>query len=321
MARRTSPWCALRPALLAGAAAAMWLALSSTAASADAGPDSQSLTPSAPGTVLSLPHNLAESVSPPPASPPAAVDPVPGLAQPVASRLSGLADAATSGVPVLEQVVPPGTVSSISAPVADVADAVTAGVVQVVAAPAAEAVPVLDPVLQPVSNVLTGATPVDLPALTADAPPAALPALGSGDPEVTRPAPVKAPVSALEAASDPALTSAAVPAEVGIGNDVRLQPAGAGAIADTLGPEEAQSASTDPGFGQPAGDPAQLPGQVPAAPASGTGSGGSSGGPSGAAAWVSGFNVVFELPGALLAGEASGHIPAPVSFDPGSSPD
>jgi len=318
MARRTSPWRALRPALLAGAAAAIWLALSSTAASADAGPDSQSLTPSAPGTVLSLTHHLAESVSPPPASPPAAVNPVPGLGQPVASRLSGLADAATSGVPVLEQVVPSGTVSSISAPVADVTDAVTAGVVQVLAAPAAEAVPVLDPV----SDVLTDATPVALPALTVDALPAALPSLGSGDPEVTQPAPAKAPVSALEAASDPALTSAAVPSEVGVGNDVQLQPAGAGAIADTSGPEEAQSASADPGFGQPlAGDPAQLPGQVPAAPASGTGSGGSSGGPSGAAAWVSAFNVVFELPGALLAGEASGHIPAPVSFDPGSSPD
>ncbi|MGO4236583.1 hypothetical protein [Pseudarthrobacter sp. YAF2] len=318
----SSPWRAMRPALLAGAAAVMWLTLSSTAASADAGPDSSSLPGGATGTVLSLANSLSDTVSPPPAGSAAGVTAAPGLAQPVAARISGLADNAIAGVPVLAQVVPPGTVSTVSAPLADVADAATARAVQVVVAPAAEAVPVLEPVLQPVSDLLTGATPVTLPALPVDALPGDLPALVIPDPGVAPPASLETPAAALETASEPGPDSGALLDELGVGDVARLQTAGQAALASMSGHPSVVPASADPDSGQSLPiDPAQLPDQVPSVPASGTGSGGSSGGPSGAAAWLSPFDFGFEHPGAVLAGEASGHIPAPVSFDPGSSPD
>ncbi|MFF1883730.1 hypothetical protein ACFVVC_19905 [Pseudarthrobacter sp. NPDC058196] len=319
MARKGSPWCALRPALLGGAAAIMWLTLSSTAASADAGPDSPSLTGSATSTVLSLPHSLTDSVSTPSAGSPAGGAVAPGPAQSVASRISGLADNAIAVVPALEQAVPPGTVSSISAPCVDVADAVTAVALPVVVAPAAEAVPVLEPVLQPVSDLLTGATPVSLPALPIGALPAGLPAVGSADPAVDQQSPAEAPAAALEESPDPGPASGALPSEFGVGDDLLLQSAGNAAPTDISGMEPA---SADPASGQSVpGDPAHVPGQVPGVPASGTGSSGSSAGPSGAAAWLSVFDIGLERPGALLASEPSGHIPAPASFDPGSSPD
>lgn len=318
----SSPWRAMRPALLAGAAAVMWLTLSSTAASADAGPDSSSLPGGATGTVLSLAHSLADTVSPPHAGSAAGVTAAPGLAQPVAARISGLADNAIAVVPVLEQVVPPGAVSTVSAPLADVADAATAGAVQVLVAPAAEAVPALEPVLQPVSDLLTGASTVALPALPVDALPGDLPAIVIPDPEVAQPAPLEAPATALETASEPGPDSGALLDELGVGDVAQLQTTGNAGLANIFEPPSAMPASADPDSGQSLPvDPAQLPDQVPAVPASGTGSGGSSGGPSGAAAWLSPFDFGFEHPGAVLAGEASGHIPAPVSFDPGSSPD
>jgi hypothetical protein len=323
MARITSPWSGLRPALLAGAAAVLWLTLSSTAASADAGPDSSSLLGSATSPVSSLTQNLANTVSPAPAGSPAEVAAAPGLVQPVEARLSGLADNGVAAVPVLGQVVPPGTFSSVSAPLADVADAVAAGAVQVVVAPAAEAVPVLEPVLQPVSDLLTGASPLPLPAPAIDALQAdLLAAVIPADSEAAQLAVVVAPADALDIVPEPGQASRALPNELGVGSDAGLPTAGTADLANISGPQSALPAPADPNSGQPLPvDPAPLPDQVPAVPASGTGSGGPSGGSSGAAAWLSVFDFGFEHPGAVLAGEASGHIPAPVSFDPGSSPD
>ncbi|MGC0238207.1 hypothetical protein [Arthrobacter sp. SD76] len=68
-------------------------------------------------------------------------------------------------------------------------------------------------------------------------------------------------------------------------------------------------------------DGAPHPAQVPAAPGSGTGSGAASAGSAGSAAWLNTFDLNIPDAGAVLAGEASEHAPAPVSFDPGSSPD
>jgi hypothetical protein len=133
---------------------------------------------------------------------------------------------------------------------------------------------------------------------------------------------LEAPAAALETASEPGPDSGALLNELGVWDDARLQTTGNAALASIFGQYSAMPASADPDSGQSLPvDPAQLPDRVPAVPASGTGSGGSSGGPSGAAAWLSPFDFGFEHPGAAPAGEASEHLPAPVSFDPGSSPD
>ncbi|MDT0169661.1 hypothetical protein [Pseudarthrobacter sp. BRE9] len=320
MARLSSPWRAMRPALLAGAAAITWLTLSSTAASADSGPDSSSLL----GSVTSSVSSLSNTVAPAPPASPAGAAAGPGLVQPVVTQVSGLADNIISAVPVVDQVVPSGTISVVAAPLAAVADGVTAGVAQVVAAPAAEAVPVLEPVLQPVADLLTGTVPLPLPlpASPVDGVPADLPAGVIPDSAAAQPAAVEVLPDAPKMAPEQDLATGSSPAGPLAGSNSESETAGAVFLADTSGPRTAVSVPADPAYDQPLPvDPSPLPVQAPAAPASGAGSGGSSGGPSGAAAWLSPFGFGFERPGAVLAGEASEHAPAPVSFDPGSSPD
>ncbi len=329
MARMSSPWRALRPALLAGAAAVTWLTLSSTAASADTGPDSSSLLGGVTSSVSSLSHELADAVSPAPSGSPATPGASPGLLQPVVTPVSGLADNLIASVPVVDQVVPAGTVSTVSAPLIEVADGVTAGVAQVVVDPAADAVPALEPALQPVSDLLTGAAPLPVPLpeqpvelqqpiepLQAELPaaatpvPAGAPAAAEASADVRQPAP-EVDQEALALADARPATGGAL---------LETQRAAALAASSVLHPDV--SWLGDPVADEPLpADPAPLPANAPAAPGSGTGSAGSSGGPSGAAAWLSPFGLDFELPCAVLAGDISEHVPSPVSFDPGSSPD
>ncbi|UKA76600.1 hypothetical protein [Arthrobacter sp. FW306-07-I] len=325
MAHMSSPWRALRPALLAGAAAVTWLTLSSTAASADAGPDSSSLIGGVTSSVSSLTHDLADAASPAPLSSPAGPAATPGLLQPMVTQVSGLADNLIASVPAVDQVLPAGTVSTVSAPLVDVADGVTSGVVQVVVEPAAEAVPALEPVLQPVSDLLTGAAPLPVPlpqqGVELQQP---LEAVQAGPPATETPAPAAAEASAgaLQAATDVDQDALALADASSAASGAIPEARGAAGLAGTsvLQSEIAGLGDSVADEPLPVG-PAPLTANVPAAPGSGTGSGTSSGGPSSAAAWLSTFDVDFILPCAVLAGDTSEHLPAPVSFDPGSSPD
>lgn len=315
MARMSSPWRALRPALLAGAAAVTWLALSSTAASADAGPDSPSLLGSVTSSASSLTRNLAETVSEAPAASPAGPAAGPGLVQPVVSQVAGVAENFISSVPVVEQVIPAGTLSTVSAPVGEIADTVAAGVVQVVVAPAADAAPVLEPALQPVADLLNGTPPLPLPLPTAP-----VDVLGRTVPGST--AAVQALTDVSGMAQELVQGSESLPTVPVAGSASVPSTMGTAALANTSAPQAGLAVPADPSLEQPLPvDPVPLGAQVPAAPASGTGSGGSSGGPSGAAAWLSPVGFGFERPGAVPAAGAPEHAPAPVSFDPGSSPD
>ena len=318
MALMSSPWRALRPALLAGAAAVTWLTLSSTAATAGAGPDSSSLL----GGITSSVSSLAETVTGPAQSIPTAsasdAAASTGVLQPVAAPVSALADDLIASVPVVSQVIPAGTVSTVSAPIAGAADSLAADVAEVAVAPVAESVPALEPVLQPVSDLLTGVEPlpVQLPEL---------PAVVSGPELPTSPADAAAGALPGAAATDSRavenISEADDSAAEGSLPGSMLQPASQGA---------ARLAATTAGQSAPAGiavedplslDPSPLPAQAPAAPGSGTGSGGSPAGPSGAAAWLNSFDYLFRIAGAVLGLESPEHAPAPVSFDPGSSPD
>lgn len=322
MALASSPWRALRPALLAGAAAVTWLTLSSTAASADSGPDSTSLPGNVGSSVSSLTHDLADAVPPAPANSSAVSGATPGLLQPVAAQVSGVADNLIAAVPAVNQVVPAGTVSSVSVPIGGAADGVAAGLVQVVAAPAVEAVPVLEPVLQPVSDVLAGSTPLTLPLPDSamDAVQVELPAALAPVPAEAQPAALGTTPNAVETATELDQAEDALPMATA-GSNADLARTGAGVAAGTAALRPATSALTDPVSEQPlSGGPEPLAAQSPA-PASGAGSGGSSGSPSGTAAWLSPYDFGFERPGTVLAGDAPDHAPGPVSFDPGSSPD
>jgi hypothetical protein len=180
MANAVSPWRALRPVLLAGAATLTWLTFSSPGASADVLSDTTSLLGGVTSSVSSVTDRVAgpAPTTPAPSSPAAA--PHAGLLQPVVGQVSGLADNIVSVVPVVNQVVPSGTVTSVAAPIAQLTDGTTAAVVEVVVPPVTETLPVLEPVLEPVSELVAGTEPLpvelpELPTLTVDedVPPAA----------------------------------------------------------------------------------------------------------------------------------------------------
>jgi hypothetical protein len=353
MAGSRSPWRALRPALLAGAATLTWLTFSSPAASADALSDTASLlggvttgavssvtatlagpapaapaTSSAPAASVPLPAAAPSSLVP---SSPVAV-PSSGLLQPLVGQVSGLVDGVVTAVPVVNQVVPAGAVAAVAVPVAGVADGATAGVVDVVVPPVAAAVPVLEPVLQPVSDLATGTTPLpvtvpELPIVAVDeeqphgtAPSAADEATAVTDDTENAAAENAAPsgaVSAGAAPSGPPVLQALAVSAVQVGTVP-----GAVALAGTSGPSRAGVDAAEVVNEQPGTtDPSPAPAPSPAVPGSGTGSGASSAGAAGAAAWLSPFTFDLPMPGALRAGDAPEHSPAPVSFDPGSSPD
>ncbi|VXC58300.1 conserved exported hypothetical protein [Arthrobacter sp. 9AX] len=311
MAKTRSPWRALRPVFLAGAATLTWLALSTTAASADTLSDSSSLLGGLTSPVSSVTGKLAAPAPTVPAPPPAATAPA-GLLKPVAAQVSGVADNIVSAVPVVNRVVPAGTVTAVAAPIAQMADGATAAVVEVVVPPVAESFPVLEPVLQPVSGVVTGTAPlpVELPELApvvVEDVPATAAIVPAGTSAIAEPAPAE-----NLAASESPVTSA----------DTAASPSSALAFAGTAGPQWAAFSIPGVGHEQPlTADPSPANTQAPAAPGSGTGSGAASAGSPGSAAYLSPFNFDLPLAGAVCAGEASEHAPAPVSFDPGSSPD
>jgi hypothetical protein len=318
MAKARSPWRALRPVLLAGAATLTWLTFSSPAASADALSDTTSLLGGVTSSVSSVTEKLAGPAPAAPSTPPAAASST-GLLQPVVGQLSGLADNIVSAVPVVNQVVPAGAVTAVSAPIAGVADGATAAVVDVVVPPVAEAVPVLEPVLQPVSDLVAGTAPLpvavpELPVVPADADiSGSATAIPTDDPAATG--------DSGEASESP--TPSGVPASDAAGGPGFVaSPVGTVALAGTASILWAADAASgiEPGQ-QDTADPSPVPAQAPAAPASGAGSGASTSSSSGSAAWLSAYKFDLPIAGAVRAGETSEHVPAPVSYDPGSSPD
>lgn len=309
MAKGLLPWRALRPVLLAGAATLTWLTLSSTAATADSA-GSGSLLGGVAESVSSLAAPVTSTLpSLSDVAPPAPSANAPsGLLQPVVGTLTGTADQFVAAVPVVSTVVPAGTVSAVAVPVAVVADDAAAGVVETVAPPLVEAVPVLEPVVQPVSDLVTGASPV----------PVTLPSLpDAGSLPADSAAGAESPAAVQAFAADVATGTAAhhLLGRVGVsaGGSSALPSALAGTSASPVALRSADSAPpiTD--------DPS--PYAALGGPSSGAGSGASPSGPSGSAAWLNNFDLVLLVPGSFPAQGSSEHAPSPVSFDPGSSPD
>lgn len=310
MGEARSPWRALRPVLLAGAAAVSWLTLSSTAASADTLPDTSSLVGGVTSSVSSVTDKLAGPAPAVDAPAPAESQPS-GLLQPVVTPVATLTDALVSSVPVVSHVVPVGTVSAVAAPIAGVADGATAAVVEVVVAPVTETLPVLEPVLEPVADLVTGTAPL----------PAPLPELaGTANTEQLPEVPAYVPVAngaKAAAGPSPGFTAASSPT-----TEAPSASAGVPALASTSELTRTDMAATDLAAGQPGtADTSPVPAQSLAVPGSGSGSGTSSSGSSGSAAWLSPYDFILPFTVPVLAGEALEHAPSPVSYDPGSSPD
>ncbi|GAA3404880.1 hypothetical protein [Pseudarthrobacter polychromogenes] len=303
---------------LAGAATLTWLTFSASAASADTLQDATSLLGGVTGSVSSvaeeLPLSVASLADPAPAASAPAPDSSTGLLQPLAGEVSGLADQIVSSVPFVNNVIPAGTVSVIAVPVAESVDVAVAEAVEAVIQPVTEILPVLEPALQPVEDLVSAGP--GLPEL-----PVAVP--DDMAPSAAVPGPIQALAPTSVAVATPPAASAE-PASTGIFEVPGTGTPAAGPVDVATTYVALQTAVLVPNVseGQPgAADPSTAPAQAPPAPGSATGSSTTSAASSGAAAWLSPFDLNLPTTGVVLAGEFSEHAPAPVSFDPGSSPD
>ena len=308
MAKGLLPWRALRPVLLAGAATLTWLTLSSTSATADPA-DSGSLLGGVTASVSSLAAPVTSTlpslsdVAPPT---PSASTPS-GLLQPAVGTLTGTADQVVAAVPVVNTVVPAGTVSAVAVPVAVVADDAAAGVVETLAPPLVEAVPVLEPVVQPLSDLVTGASPL----------PVTLPSLPDGESLPADSASVLAGSPSMEHVFADVATATGATQLLGVaGVNAGGSPGPAALAGTSVSPAALRSADPAPPMTDDPSPYAALGG-----PSSGAGSGASPSGPSGSAAWLNDVDLELLVPGTFPASGSSEHAPSPVSFDPGSSPD
>lgn len=321
------PPLSLRSLLLGGAAAVAWLALSSSAASADAGgshsdsffaglTSSVSSVTSASGDALSAvsSHSRAPDQAPAPSPAPGSN----GLLQPVVGNLTGPVDNLAGSLPVISQVVPAETVTNVITPVSAAVDDTAGSLAEAVIPPASETIPALQPVLDPIADVISDGD-VTLPEPVAD-----LVTQLVGDPPV--PGPNLLDLSGAEHDSASALRETAdAVSSAGTSTATTAFASGVSGmlwppsmpLGDTSG-VAGVSGETGPNGG---GNGPPGPDAIPPAPGSGSSSGQSSGASSGGAACLTDFSLNLPQPGSTPASKPLQHAPAPVSFDPGSSPD
>ena len=120
------------------------------------------VAPSAPGAGCSGRVLPAQPSGPEPA----------GLLQPLTGAATGTVDYVIEAVPVVNQIVPSGTVGTVTAPVVAAADTIVAEAAHAVLPAASDALPVLEPVLEPVDELMSGTDtlPLHLPGSEALAP-------------------------------------------------------------------------------------------------------------------------------------------------------
>ncbi|MDR6508214.1 hypothetical protein [Arthrobacter oryzae] len=269
-------------------------------------------------TLASVAHAVRPDAVPAPAAagaPPAAVlpaqpvaaDPA-GLLQPVTATVTGTVDYVIQAVPAVNQIVPSGTVGTVTAPVVAAADSAVAEATQAVLPAASEVLPVLEPVLEPVDELITGTDTLPLP----------------GNVAVASDARAVTDSSAFDGGFGTELGQAPV-AQLGAvqgSSGLLLTPKSALSLpVANLGP--AHSSSVPAGTSESPGNGDGTPGilELPAVPGSGSASSQSSGAGPGGSAWLSNFLLNVPLTGIFPVSGPLQSPPAPVSFDPGSSPD
>ncbi|MGN7150547.1 hypothetical protein ACTHQ6_16305 [Arthrobacter sp. SAFR-179] len=318
MKSRLDAWAFLRPLLLALAAAASWIALSATGASADSSASSDPLPGAGPSTVIAVPatvaHPAKDILEPVEAglggnlaSAPASSIPTPATAPPIhaaVEEVTGMVDQVVETVPVVERMVPDGTVAAVVDPAVGSVDGLVGGAVGTLVPLAGAALEPLDPVLEPVIG------PVPPPVAAPERAPDSSPPLVTEVPQVSgetaaHPAETAAEPEGTVSVSD-RVTSFDSLHHNGAACDAHLRPASATAVLSAAGPGDA---------------PVDAP-QEPAIPAVTTGGSNPSGGHgSTMPACLGAYH--FQIPPADWAAAQARllAVPAPVSFDPGSSPD
>jgi hypothetical protein len=205
-------------------------------------------------------------------------------------------DQLIASVPVVNQVVPAEPVATVVSPVVNVAEEVANGLAEPLLPPVAETLPVLDNVL-PITGLI--------PDIAGEPPVPAAPAasLGLVGGQLVPPESAEITDSSVTVSwGFPTLNSWSMPARTWLAVTSAEAPAGGDPV-----PFDGDS--------EPPG-----PQSVPGVPGSGSGSG-ESPGSSGAAGCLPGSFFALPQLAAVPAFDHSQHAPAPVSFDPGSSPD
>jgi hypothetical protein len=231
--------------------------------------------------------------------------------QPLTGASAGV-DQLIEAVPVMNQIVPADTVGTVTAPVVQAADSVVADAADTVFPAATDTLPVLDPVLdpvlEPVAHLISGSHDLPLPA-----PESLVPGLAdkfaTSDPDGGLGTDVAPAVGQALSASADYTGISGRPAEVSPSSTA------AAGLARSSATSGGTIASPDYGHEAPA------LAELPAVPGSGSASGQSSGGGPGGIAWLSTFQLDVPLTGVFRVGGPLQNPPAPVSFDPGSSPD
>jgi hypothetical protein len=348
---------AVRPVLFAGTLAVAWLAFSAPSGAADTGVDSgpvlgtisaaaSPVSSTAPGATDIVGSGLDPSaaavagsaVASAPAPRPSAPTPPVAYLAAVSGPLQSVPEgpAVPVGVPVIPVPVvngldPAGTVAMATEPVVEIVSPVVdmvppvvemvPPVVDVVPPPVVDVIPPVvgdvalpDEALQPVAEVVADVAPL----LVSDFIPGAVD---------DRAVMVLSRVSAVG-------TGAAAVGSTGLwsaGPFSTLTPGGLlTGLLTTLLASAAVASSAGPGFQTGAGAARgsstrgssrdAMP-EPMRSPVSGSGSGQSSGGSQSPAAWLSNVFEYLSLPGDVPVSGLIQHAPAPVSFDPGSSPD
>ncbi|UUL76702.1 hypothetical protein NG819_02720 [Pseudarthrobacter sp. Fe7] len=323
MESEVSAWAFLRPLLLAVAVAAGWIALSAVGASADSSTSSDPLLGAATSTLgsvtASVTHKAADSPEPvmanaaaKPTVAPASTIPTRAAApvlRPAVEEVTALTDDVVQDVPVVNTVVPAGTVTSVVAPAVGTVDGAVGATVGAVTPVAGAVLAPLAPVLEPV----IGAVPLPVPMPAAAEPTAAPPALpASGDvPKVVDGAPASAAEMAAESAGAAAVSARPFP-EISLGRSLACGPQTKPATATPL---VLGAAPQDAPFRGPSNS---LPGTTGVATGGSSPSGGNG---SAMPAWMGGYNLQVPADGMVPVQGGWRAAPAPLSFDPGSSPD
>lgn len=342
----------MRPVLFAAAFAVAWLTLSAPSGTADTGSDSGStlgtisaaaspLNSTASGAAASVGSSPAASMAavtgstvtgsalpaaPAPVPPAQTVPlvyaaPVSGLFQPLLEGPVETVDVPVSPLPPVNGLDPAETVATAVEPASPLTD-VLSPLVDAVAVSDASLQPVADlatDALQPVADPVAEVAPLDVgrPLLVSDF------ILGEGGDLAGLVVPRVSALGTDAAAVSSSLCSAGI--------ICTLTPGGSctGLLSALLASPIAAS-SADMGFR--AGDGAvqgsstrgssggAMPEPIPS-PVSGSGSSQSSGGSHTSIAWLSNIFEYLPLPDAVPVSGPLQHVPAPVSFDPGSSPD
>ncbi|MFB9716035.1 hypothetical protein [Arthrobacter methylotrophus] len=230
-----------------------------------------------------------------------ATAPTPAVVAHPLPRLTRAIDQGVASTPVVNGVVPEGMLATVPAPVVSTTTGAVDGVGTGFGTVASR---VVSPVLGTVGST-AGALPVSIPGIAVGLPTAQL--------DATLPGP-SAALAPTTHASSPLAEDVAAPA---VSPADPFDPPGVG-----ISPWNTMvwaTASEDPSVPPSGGTPSA---DAPSGAVAGGAAAALTSNPSGTTAgWLPGINLLPPFAGILISATTAGRTPAPVSFDPGSSPD